>query len=356
MQMPRGKPYSPRRVNAVLQAQQSGMRNNPISLASGVPPTSIRGIKFRHGRVGGLPRRPRIYRRKICDRLGLYIKTMILDDYRLCIIQLPGILKDRQRTGDLDEGYDIPSASTIRKWLKKQGFVRRLLPRKPILSARHRENRVAFARRWLNNEIGEPVFSDESCFFLNPARDVHGCFQGNVPREQLPNNARVQAQGGKRMVWGVISRDGPGPLEILPGGQSMNGAYYRPMLNRLLPNYWQELHDNNANDLDVWFEFMQDGAPCHRARDTVQLVKDITGLDPIEWPAFSPDLNPIENVWGWMKRQMLQMPPARTVDVLEERIRNLWSQVTPAYCQSLYDSLDRRAEEVIRKNGGSINY
>jgi transposase len=45
---------------------------------------------------------------------------------------------------------------------------------------------------------------------------------------------------------------------------------------------------------------MQGGGPGHSARDT-EIDLDERGIYPIFWPAFPPDLNPIETVWGRMK-------------------------------------------------------
>ena len=348
--MPRGTPLPRATTQAIVNAHRNGMTYKQLAEAHGLPISTMRGVVYRWGRVGGLPPRARIYRRLICERLGNHIKNMVLRDHNLNLHRLPAILRDQQVQGVLGREYQIPGYDTIRRWLVRQGFVHRKLPRKPKINDRNKAKRVEFARKWLDGDIGELAFSDESCFYMNPDRDVFGWFPQNIPREDLPNNARVHSQGGKIMVWGVISRTGPGPLVVVDG--MMDGPRYRNILREHLEDYWNRLGENR----EVEIKFMQDNAPCHRARDTRALISEITGNDPIEWPPYSPDLNPIENVWGWMKRQMMTMPPADTLVQLTGRIEALWAEVTPEFCASLFESMDRRARAVIARNGRPINY
>ena len=46
--------------------------------------------------------------------------------------------------------------------------------------------------------------------------------------------------------------------------------------------------------------FMHDNAPAHKATEVIEDFRE-RGIIPINWPPFSPDLNPIEHVWKWMK-------------------------------------------------------
>ena len=50
-----------------------------------------------------------------------------------------------------------------------------------------------------------------------------------------------------------------------------------------------------------YFTFQQDGAPVHRACETVELLKAVTPdfIPPNLWPPNSPDLNPVDyKIWG----------------------------------------------------------
>ncbi len=87
-------------------------------------------------------------------------------------------------------------------------------------------------------------------------------------------------------------------------------------------------------------------APAHSARTTSKWFADhdITVLD---WPANSPDLNPIENLWGIVKRKISNIRPNITDD-LKAAIKATWASVTPQQCHRLIPSMQRHIEAVIR--------
>ncbi len=47
-------------------------------------------------------------------------------------------------------------------------------------------------------------------------------------------------------------------------------------------------------------KLMHDNAPCHSARSIKAFLSE-TGVEFLNWPAYSPDLNPIEKLWAWIK-------------------------------------------------------
>ncbi len=72
-----------------------------------------------------------------------------------------------------------------------------------------------------------------------------------------------------------------------------------------LPGDFRALHAPSADKLygDADFIFQQDLAPAHTAKGTKSWFND-HGVTVLDWPANSPDLNPIENLWGIVKRKM----------------------------------------------------
>ena len=68
----------------------------------------------------------------------------------------------------------------------------------------------------------------------------------------------------------------------------------------------------------------------------------------IEWPSRSPDLNPIENLWGIMVNECTDRNE-RTPDVLERHYMEMWESIRrdPELCQQLVQSMRRRMQDCI---------
>ena len=78
--------------------------------------------------------------------------------------------------------------------------------------------------------------------------------------------------------------------------------------------------------------FQQDNDPKHCSRYTQSKLEELN----INWwktPPESPDMNPIENVWGSMKTFLRNEYKPRTLDALKNGIRAFWKTLTPAVCQ-----------------------
>ena len=75
----------------------------------------------------------------------------------------------------------------------------------------------------------------------------------------------------------------------------------------------------------------------------------------LSWPAQSPDLNPIENLWNVIKRKMDGHKPSNKAELLEFLWQE-WHKVTQQQCERLVESMPRRMKAVIENQGYSIKY
>ena len=98
---------------------------------------------------------------------------------------------------------------------------------------------------------------------------------------------------------------------------------------------------------------MQDGIPCHQSYSTISYLekrcKILKG-----WPANSPDLNPIENLWGIMGKTLGRRRPSNTRE-LENVVRDIWNNLEWDLIQALINSMERRLRLVIEYQGENIN-
>ncbi|KAI1000766.1 hypothetical protein K3495_g7433 [Podosphaera aphanis] len=106
---------------------------------------------------------------------------------------------------------------------------------------------------------------------------------------------------------------------------------------------------------------MQDNTPCHKAALTTRFLW-AHGVEPIEWPAFSPDLNPIEAVWSLMKIVIqtnypeFVRGPQRSRDEVREIVEEALDAITPDQLYELLVSMPARCQAVIDACGGPTRY
>ncbi len=90
---------------------------------------------------------------------------------------------------------------------------------------------------------------------------------------------------------------------------------------------------------DADFIFQQDLAPAHTAKGTKSWFND-HGVTVLNWPANSPDLNPIENLWSIVKRKMRDTRP-NNADDLKATVKETWVSIPRQQCHKLITSMPR---------------
>ena len=95
------------------------------------------------------------------------------------------------------------------------------------------------------------------------------------------------------MVWGAMSASGTMELQVVKG--NMNSSGYVKMLKDA------SLKDEGVRLCGENWIYQQDNAPIHKARCATKFFED-ENIEILPWPACSPDLNVIENLWGYLVR------------------------------------------------------
>ncbi len=144
------------------------------------------------------------------------------------------------------------------------------------------------------------------------------------------------------MIWGAMSSAGISSLCFLKTNVTA------PVYQEILEHFMLPSADQLFKDAD--FIFQQDLAPAHAAKSTKSWLND-PGVGVLDWPANSPDLNPIENIWGIVKRKMRNKRPE-----LKATVKETWASIPPQQCHKLITSMTRRIEAVIKAKGSPTKY
>lgn len=152
------------------------------------------------------------------------------------------------------------------------------------------------------------------------------------------------------MVWGAFSYKSKTPLAVTVATQNAED-YQEHLTNALLPNM-RKFGDRNWRSKCI---FMQDNARCHTARSTKAFFS-AQRMQVMEWPAFSSDLNPIENLWGYLARKVYAGGRQyQTLQELKTVVLEEWQKVPLSLLQDLAMSVPGRLFKVIEAGGSYIN-
>lgn len=278
-------------------------------------------------------------------------KTTCYDDRKIVhMSKVDPFLTSTEIRTRMDEYHNVKvSAQTIRRRLQENSLNGRIARRKPNVSKKNIARRLSFAKQHQQKDAkfwDLVVWSDESKFnvFGNDGRP----YVRRPPLTELSpryTKKTVKHGGSSVMVWGCFNASGVGPIVKIDG--KMTGVMYKDIIA-------EHLDGDYADDLPLAWIFQQDNDPKHCSR----VVKDwfvAKKINCLEWPAQSPDLNPIENLWGIIKRSVSARKPCNKA-TLWAMIHEEWGKITPDQCKTLVRTMSSRCREVILKKGFPTKY
>ncbi|GFY23997.1 transposable element Tcb2 transposase [Trichonephila clavipes] len=150
------------------------------------------------------------------------------------------------------------------------------------------------------------------------------------------------------LVWVGIMLGSRTDLHIFDAG-SVNGTRY---CNEILLPYVRLFRGS----MGLQFLFMDDNTPCHHTVAAEQLLES-EDIERMDWPARSPDFNPIEHVWDFLGRRLAArtLPPV-TIRELRLALQDEWAAMPQQLIDTLILSMGRRCETCLAVRGDHIPY
>jgi hypothetical protein len=149
------------------------------------------------------------------------------------------------------------------------------------------------------------------------------------------------------MIWAAFSLRGATNVAILDGNQTAED--YCRVLNEYLIPFYRRCHRSNAI-------FQHYNATIHTAYVTRNLLQNLR-IDTMDWPARSPDLNPIENLWGILARAVYANGRQYfSRNDLIDSIYQEWGKIRQQVRENLIHSMNSRCRQVIDARGSKTKY
>jgi transposase len=240
--------------------------------------------------------------------------------------------------------------STIQRALIAAGFKFKVSPKKPLLTSKHRQDRLRFARKyktWTTADWRRVIFSDEvKIERFRPARRHKSWVFGNQP---TPPRLTLKYGGGSFMVWACITDKGPGyACKLLT---NMNADVYLTILKKYLVDTLKFYGLSSPQII-----YQHDNDPKHTAEKVQEWLAD-RQFQVLDWPSQSPDLNPIENLWSLVKDRVgSRVAPSATIDEVWAEFEEQWNAVSREECLKLIDSMPDRIRAVLKSKGGHTRW
>jgi transposase len=316
---------SAQRKYEIIEKYKNGNTMNQIAISMAInEKTVIRWLK-RYINNNNVDRKKREYKKKTTIEDDKLIMSTAAKDDKFTLQTIKNKLKDDNI---------IISKTTIWRRLKDDKYIYGNYLKKPELKEEHKIARVEWAKKYTDFDWSKVLFSDEATIYLN---SVGKCWYKIGQRKVFRTSKKII----KRNIWAFINLSvGVGDYNIF--NENLNADIYENILaEHLVVSYKDELF------------YQQDNHSVHKSKKITQFMKD-NNISVIDWPAYSPDINPIENLWSIIKRKLKEK--TLTKENFDASIKETIDNIDLSIIYNMISNMHVRLQKIIDSGGDIIDY
>jgi len=304
---------------------------NEISKMIGKPQTTINRWLNKFHKDGSFEKNAHLSGRKtkMNWRWDKYVKDRYKEKPWLTYRQISKMMK----------GFAGVSRTVIGRHCKKIGT--KYVPKKNyLLTEQNKRKRVEYCQQMLKDGIDNVFFSDESKFQLN-----RGTSKYWVPKGEEKVSRTIYNPNHSIMIWGAVSTEGS--LGLMEVNERLTGKIY---LNQLKNGLFDQA--DMIFGEGMW-RFQQDNARAHTAKIVTKEFQK-RNIQIVPHPPNSPDLNPIESIWGIIKKRVEDSQPS-TKAALRRCIFDEWKKISHETVKKTIKHILKVYRKVIEAKGEYID-
>ncbi len=248
------------------------------------------------------------------------------------------------------------SSRTVDRRLQEAGLFGRVALKKRRFDEEEKRKRLSFAegyKHWTKEQWERVIFADEAIVkgeggvkggtqWVRREKGTAVALQSEYVHHKVPHPQQLN-------VWGCFSSSGLGYCYIY--NETLNGKAFTNILDtHLLPS--ADLLFTESPRQQWWL--LQDNAPTHKANVARKWLHN-HGISCLDFPPYSPDLNPIENVWQHVEKRVEARAPTE-LDELQNVLAEEWQKTPLDFLTKLAHSMPKRCLDVIAAGGDHIHY
>ena len=337
-----GKYLSEVEQATIVGMSKGGMSMTQILAEVGRPKATVSRVLKRYHERGTLGPADKCGRpRKLTDANVRILKRELMKNRRVPLAELAGNMSTQV------------CVRTLQKEVHELGINSRIAVKKSFLNTKHTAERLAFAREYLDWTIEDwnnVIWTDEASFEVEKhSRTIRVWRSASEKYQQDCLVPTFKSGRISIMVRGANTGSSKCYLVLIPSDKRTAKDFVEVVYEFALQHYYH--HHDNYECLIL----MEDGAPVH-CSTLPKLWREEVGIKKLKWPANSPDLNPLENLWKQCKDQVQLKNRPRNKDEMWASVNRAWENISQEAICKFVSTMPDRMRVVVQAHGGSTRW